>query len=63
MEMNYPAASRGVSVLKQLELLVMKLVIFRFLTLAFNIFLNHRLITLFADGIDVIPISPKFTAP
>jgi len=61
--MNCPAASRGVSELKQLELLVMKLVIFRFLTLTLNIFLNHRLITLFTDGIDVIPISPEFTAP
>jgi len=61
--MNCPAASRGVSELKQLELLVMKLAIFRFLTLTLNIFLNHRLTTLSADGIDEIPISPKLAAP
>jgi len=39
--MNYPAASRGVSVLKQLELLLMKLFIFRFITLIQHIFLNQ----------------------
>jgi hypothetical protein len=61
--MNYPEASRGVSELKHLELLVMKLLIFRFLTLTLNIFLNHRLITLFADSIDVIPITLELTVP
>ena len=58
--MNCPAASRAVSVLKQLELLVMKLGIFRLLPLTLNIFLNHRFITRFADGIDEIPVIFKF---
>jgi hypothetical protein len=61
--MNCPVASRGVSVLKQLNFLVMKLVIVRFLALTLNIILNHCFIILFAGGTDELPISPKLNAP
>ena len=62
--MNYPAASRGVStVFEQLELLLVNRFILAFLTLLFNIVLDHRLIALFANGADIVTVGPKFTAP
>ena len=45
------------------QLLMMQLFIFRFFALVLNIFLYYRFATPFADGVDEIPISPKFTAP